>query len=157
MRLNILFFWGCVFYASLACGQSETKFTIEVFSKEVRLGEPFEVKFQLENGENGNFLPPDWESAGFAILSSSQSSSFTFSNGRSSATAIYQYQIMARDTGLLEIPSAVLKNGAKEWKTTPQSIHVLPGDSSRIPAPRNRQSAPPPVEDPKKKIKTIHL
>ena len=158
MRLYLLLLLGSLLFATTTVGQSETKFSMEVSKSTVRVGEYFDVKFVLENLNNGKFTPPDWEQAGFIAMSSGQSSSFSFNNGVSSSIAVYKYQVMARDTGSLEIPAGVVKIGAEEKYTEPLSIQVLLGNADTIQQqPRNEGRPKTPSKDPKSKIPTIHL
>lgn len=140
-------------------GQNETKISVEVSKRQVRAGELFEVKFLVENSQNGKFVPPNWSAAKFFPQGSSQSSSFSFSNGNAQSTATYKYQLMARDTGRLEIPAAVLKTGGKDLQTQPQEIVVLPGNGDAVSIPGEKEPLTPSQErqEAKKKIKTVRL
>lgn len=157
MRQNLIILLGAVFLTTRAVGQEVSTLAIELTQTEVPAGEPFEVVFELENNNGGSFYPPDFESAGFTVVGTSQSSNITFNNGVGKSSQMYKYRVMARDTGNLEIPSARFTEGSRELITEPQTIHVLPNDAFFSP--------PQPSEDPmekrrkelKKKIKTIHL
>lgn len=157
MRLHFLTFLGSIIFATLASGQHEAAFSIEVSKTTVQVGEPFEVKFVVENSDNGKFVTPDWESAGFSVLNTSQSSSFSLSRGVSTSSAIYMYQIMARDTGILVIPAASVQTGKDEMRTTPQRIEVLAGNGKYKDDSSNGVRPRTPAKDPKRKFKTIHL
>ena len=157
MRICCLTLLGLITFFFTASGQQETGFSVAVSQAEISPGTPLEVTFIIENSRNGRFVPPDWQSAGWLVQGSSQSSSFTLSNGKSVSTATYQYQLVARDTGVFEIPSALLKDNGGELKTSPIEIRVsgTPADSGT--QPNIRRLRPVPEADPKKKIKTIRL
>jgi hypothetical protein len=159
MRLYFFPFFASIFLSTFAsCQQKDFKLSVEVSKKTVSVGELFDVKFILEGGGSADFVAPDWQAAGFLVRGTSQSSSYSFSNSTRSSTAEYLYQLMAQDTGWLEIPSAVVEIGGAREMTAPQAIHVLPADgNSDIPA-RSRGDEPPlPTRENKKKIKTIRL
>lgn len=159
MRLYFLTFFGSILFATLATSQSDSTFSMEVSKTEVRVGEAFEVKFVLEGNKSGKFITPDWASAGFVVLNTSQSSSFSINNGASTSSATYKYQLMARDTGLIELPVGVAMVGGEEKRTPTHTIHVLPGSKGEGEElwNGNRSTPTPPAQDPKKKIKTIRL
>ena len=156
MRLHFLTFLANIALATMAASQSDIKFSVEIPQTTVVAGESFDVKYVLKNGKNGQFVPPDWEAAGLYVTLSSQSSSLSFSNGVSNAESVHHYQVIARDTGLIEIPVARFVSGKEELRTEPTQIRVLPG--AFAPAPpsdkHQRQTAPP---EPRKKIKTVRI
>lgn len=158
LKRSIVLF-GAWLFACLAYAQQNASISVELPGQEVAVGAPFEVKFTVENSRNGRFTPPDWDAAGLTLLGSSQSSSFSISNGAATSSAIYEYQLMASDTGTIEIPAAILKDGNTELRTEAKKLRILPGDGDFRPAPRqksrtNPQSTP---DDPKKKLKTIRM
>lgn len=157
MRLYFLTFFGSIFFATLAIGQSESTFSMEVSKTEVHVGEAFDVKFVLEGNKSGKFIAPDWASAGLVVLNTSQSSSFSINNGASTSSATYKYQLMARDTGLIELPVGVAVFGGEEKRTSTHTIQVLPGSIGEGEERWNGNRSTPPAPDPKKKIKTIRL
>lgn len=150
---NTLFIFALMALATLnASAQSEPRFTAAASQTEVAVGETFEVVFTLENAQNaGRFAPPDWEAAGFALLSSSQSSNFSMSNGEVSSSASYKFVLSPLSTGVMEIPSVSIKSGEEELRTTPLQIVALPSPDGSGPI------VPRPGSEPKKKIKTVRM
>jgi uncharacterized protein (DUF58 family) len=159
MRLYFAPLFASLLLTTLAsCQQKDPQFSVEVSKKTVSVGEPFEVKFNLEDGANGEYSPPDWPSAGFSVRGTSQSSSYSFSNGTRNSSAQYQYQLVAQDTGWLEIPSAVVTIGGAKKITEPQVIHVLPADDNTdAPSRSGEEQRMTPARENKKKIKTTRL
>lgn len=158
MLYRSLVLFGALLSACIAYAQKNANVSVEVSKQEITAGEPFEVKFSVENSQNGRFTPPDWNTAGLTLLGSSQSSSISISNGVTISSAVYQYQLMAEDTGTVIIPPAILKTGADELRTDQKKVHVLPGDGDFRPAPRQKGRLTPPVEgDTQKKLKTIRM
>jgi hypothetical protein len=144
-------------FATWSVSQEEAKFVVEVSAQEVQVGESFDVKYILENGKDGQFLAPEWSTSPFEVLHSSQSSSFSYSNGKSKAEAVQLYRLIARDTGLLQIPEAVFVSQNKELRTTAKFIRVHKGEVALSAPPPRKIPREPVRPEPKKKIKTIRL
>lgn len=147
--------WLC---ACMAFAQGDARISIELPKQQVAAGEVFDVKFVVENSQNGRFTPPDWDTLGLILVGSSQSSSLSISDGIATSSATYQYQLMAGDTGTVVIPAAILKDGSKELRTETEKLHILPGNGNFQPIPRQKgRSIPQSTDDPKKKLKTIRM
>lgn len=157
MRNCFLTLLGLITFFYQASGQQEASLSVAVSQSEIAVGAPLEVTFTVENSRNGRFIPPDWQSAGWLVQGSSQSSSFTLSNGKAVSSATYRYQLTARDTGEFEVPPAILKDSGTELKTAPVAVRVtgIPADHGA--QPNFRKLQPAPEVDPRKKIKTIRL
>jgi hypothetical protein len=143
---------------------SETRFYAETSGKEVLLGNSLNVTFRLENGQGGSFVPPQWESSGFDVMGSNQSTSMSFVNGKSSTSATYNYTVMPRDTGTLTIPSATVRNGKSELHTEPLTVRVLPNPDGTVQTPQRLRLEQAPYPQPpdkpvpaKKKIKSTRI
>lgn len=154
MRTVLSIFSLVVLNVLSATAQDETRFFAEAKRTELALGEPLTVTFHLENGQNNSRIAPiDWESAGFRVLGTSQSSSISIANGRTSTTAAYQFTVTPLEEGTQIIPSATIRSGDQELRTDPISIQVLP----------NPDGTPPQVQplkgkdDGKPRIKTIKM
>lgn len=166
MRTLLLFFMF-VFSMLAVNGQengqnADLKFYVEASQTEVLAGNQLAVTFHLENGQGGRFTPPDWEAAGFTVLGSNQSSSFSISNGETKSSMSYNYSIIPQKAGTLEIPSATVTVGKKEYHTERLSITVSPNPGGivqkpRSISPRNAPVAPQKEEKLKKPIKTTRI
>lgn len=157
MRTCCLTLLGLIMFFFTAASQQEAGLSVEVSKSEISPGTPLEVIFTIENSRNGRFVPPDWQSAGWLVQGSSQSSSFTLSSGKSVSKATYRFQLVARDTGVYEVPPALLKDNGGEFKTSPVEIRVTGTPMDSEPQPSIRQLRPAQEANPKKKIKTIRL
>ncbi|MDO8368402.1 MAG: BatD family protein [Saprospiraceae bacterium] len=155
---NVLIIFSLVVLDFLSVSaQNEARFYAELSTPEVVVGEPIKVSFILENGKNnGRFTPPDWESAGFLVLGSSQSSNISIMNGQTSAFASYNFTITPVEEGTLIIPAVSIKNGDSELFTKPITIQALPNADGVRPALPKRTPSPPQPE-PKKRFKTIRM
>jgi len=155
---NVLFIFMLVVLNFLsATAQNETLFYAEVNSTEAAVGEPIEVTFILQNGKkNGKFTPPVWESAGFVVLGSSQSSSISIMNDETNTYASYNYTVTPAEAGTLTIPSVSIKNGETELHTKPITIKALPNADGVSPVLPKRSPDQAP-NAPKKKYKTIRM
>lgn len=157
MRNVIFFFTLLLWSAQSLSAQSEARFYAKASDTEVAVGEPVRISFVLENGKgNGRFTPPDWEAAGFMLLGSSQSSSISFTNGESTATASYDYTITPMEAGTLSIPSVSIKNGSGELRTEAIAIQALPNADGSSPKAPKRSPAQP-QSQPKRSFKTIKM
>lgn len=161
---TILCFFALVLAASCVRAQEERRekgpaFYVEVSNTEVKQGFSISVSFHLENAPVGDFITPDWEAAGFAVLGSNQSSSISIINGAATSSASYNFVVMPRDTGTLFIPAAVFRSDETELKTEPVKIRVLPNPDGNWenPPSDNPRGAPVKPETGKKKIKTTRI
>ena len=154
MRTVLLIFSLAVLKVLSASAQDETRFIVETNRTTLAVGEPLTVTFRLENGQNSSRIAPiDWESAGFMVLGSSQSSSISIVNGQASTTAAYQFNVTPVEEGTQIIPSATIRNGEKELHTEPLSVQVLPnpdGTSPRTQPEKRKETRNP-------RIKTIKM
>ncbi|MBL7828573.1 MAG: BatD family protein [Saprospiraceae bacterium] len=148
---------GLLISAAPVLGQNQAACSLSVSKDKLTTDEVLIVKFEISNNQNGRFTSPDWAGGKWTVIGSSQSSNMTISGGKSISSAIYQFQLMAQDTGWLEIPQAVLKTSSEEIKTEPKKIYVSPGANGMHPQPGRPNSGNYPAENSKKKIKTIRL
>lgn len=129
----------CCMQAASGFGQN-VSFTATTDSREVLVGQPFEVSFALEGAEGQRFTPPAFrdfkngagvsESRGFAIV-----------NGRTSVRHIWSYTLEAIKPGVYNIGAATVTANGKTLTTQPLSITVVSGDKrfkggAKIPAGR---------------------
>lgn len=161
MRNTLLILTLFVLSAGCVLAQGETRFFAKAtpVEGEATVGEAIEVSFTLENGKNtGKLSAIDWESAGFMLMGSSQSSSISISGGETKASASYNFTVTPLEAGEKTIPAVSIKVGDKEWWSEPIKLEVLPGDGNAIPQNRKRSPAAPQTDpEPKQKIKTIRM
>lgn len=154
MRTVLLIYSLAVLNVFSATAQDETRFFAEANRAELAVGEPLSVTFQLENGQNSSRIAPvDWESAGFMVLGSSQSSSISIIDGQTSTTAAYQFNVTPFEAGTRIIPSATIRSGEQELHTDPISIQVLPSPDGT--SPRSKPLKKPEYGNPR--VKTIKM
>ncbi len=158
---TVLFIFSLVVLNFLsATAQGETRFYTKTdlpeTNAEVLVGAPIKVSYILENGQNnGRLIPPDWEAAGFLVLSSSQSSNISIMNGQTTASAAYHFSVTPMEAGPLTIPSVRIKNGDEELSTEPITLEALPNPDGLKPQPRRSPTDPP--AKPKSNLKTIRM
>jgi hypothetical protein len=155
MRKFSLMLAGLAAIVSISTAQKAPECSVSVSKTELRIGESLKVTFKVENNRNGRFTPPEWNAAGWASVSNSQSSSYTLSGGEMISSATYEYTLMPQDTGLLEIPAGVLESGNHEISTDP--VNVKPGKEGETKLYGTQERRTLPSDDPKKRIKTIRL
>lgn len=109
-RLNLVLSWsfwlaGWILPSILI---AQPRFIVELDSREVVAGEPFQVRFTLENGQGTNFRPPDWN--GLEVIQGpSRSIQSTFINGQMSSQASYIYLVSAPKPGNYSLGSAAIE------------------------------------------------
>lgn len=127
MQLTLIFllFGGIVF------GQKAPKFTVEVSTDSILLGNTVQVKFTLENASGDNFQAPVFE--GFHVVSGPNfSSSVSIVNGEVSQTAAYTFFIEPNDIGNYYIQAASIQVGKDVLETKPLQVIVVPNPDGVI-------------------------
>lgn len=105
---------------------AQVQFTASVDSKQVPVGEVFEIKFTLENGQGSNFRPPAFGE--FNVVSGpNRMNSMTIVNGSSRSSESYSYVLQAKREGSFTIGTASIDIKGKSYTTTPLSISVEKG------------------------------
>jgi hypothetical protein len=126
MRMKLLFnqILICVLFPFVLPAQ--TQFTATVDERQVPVGEVFEIKFSLENGQGSNFRPPAFGE--FNVVSGpNKMNSMTIVNGSSHSSEAYTYVLQAKKEGVFTIGSASIEVSRKTLTTTPLSISVQKG------------------------------
>jgi uncharacterized protein (DUF58 family) len=158
MRNTVLIFSFFLATFTFATAQKEARFYAEATPAKVAVGDAVRVTFTLENAKSaGKFSPPDWETAGFIVLGSSQSSSISISNGETTSSATYHYTITPMEAGDWTIPAVSIKTGEGELRSEPITIQAAPNPDGIKPGAQKRLPARPYNSEPKKKIKTIKM
>lgn len=133
--LSLLFLLGIV-----TCLQAqEFKFTTAVASNRVGEGEPFQIQFMLENGNNvSSFTPPALND--FDILQGpSQMQGTSIVNGRRSDYIALIYLIRAKRVGNFTIPAATARVDGNVVKSNPVTIEVVKGNNTAIQQQQRQQ------------------
>ncbi len=115
--------------------QEEAKFTVEISSDSVLLGNYIEVKFTIENTAVKNFEAPNFE--GFSIVSGpNQSSSMRIINGQVSQSISYSYYLEPNDIGNYYIQPAFVDTGEEILESAPIEVLVADNPDGIIQQPR---------------------
>lgn len=106
--------------------QSEAvRFTVEVSTDSLLMGNLLQVSFTLENGQGQNFQAPLF--TGFSVVSGpNYSSSMSIVNGRTSQRLAYTYQLMPEEVGNYYIEPASIKVDGQVLETAPLEVIVAP-------------------------------
>lgn len=124
--LSLLFLLGIV-----TCLQAqEFKFTTSVASNRVGEGEPFQIQFMLENGNNiTSFTPPPFND--FDVLQgASQMQGTSIVNGRRSEYIALIYLLRPKRVGNFTIPAATARVDGNVVKSNPVTIEVVKGNNT---------------------------
>jgi hypothetical protein len=168
-KLVFLLFSVFVFCSQVFAQNKENplKLTAEASQSEMLLGDFIEVTFAFEGKQNGKFVAPDWENAGFDVQGPSQSSNFSMINGVTKSSISYKYYAQPRDTGVLHIPPAKFIVGKEEIFSETLEIRVLENINGNAPEskPKKREldfwgrplPETTPKEAPKKKRATTRI
>jgi len=118
--------------------QDAPKFTVQVGSDSILLGNYFEVKFILENAKGRNFSAPEFEN--FSIVGGpNQSSSFSMINGEVSQSLSYSYFLQPISEGNFYIEPASIEVDGSFLESAPMEIIVAPNPDGIIQNPNQEQ------------------
>ena len=110
------------------------KFTVEVSSDTVLLGNYIEVKFTVENAPAQSFEAPDLNA--FRMVGGpNTSTSMSVVNGEVSQSASYSYYLEPPDIGTFTIPPAYVMAGDAALETFPIDIIAIPNPEGIIQRP----------------------
>ena len=102
---------------------SQTKFYAKG-KKEAYVGQNYAITFVLENGNGKNFRFPK-KYPGFELVGGpSQSSNYSWVNGKTTSSKSYTYYLQATKTGTFTIPSASVEVGNQSITTKPFKVVV---------------------------------
>ena len=134
-----------LFYILLLINYSlfaQVQFDAKVSKTSLGLNERIRIDFSM-NADGDNFIPPNFESCGFKVVSGpSQMVSQSWINGRSTFNKAYSYTLMPMKKGSLIIKQASIEINGQNYKTTPLKITVtdavdLPKDPNQEPSVRS--------------------
>lgn len=124
----------------LRAQQDEVRFTVEVSTDSLLMGNRLQVRFILENGQGQDFQAPYFD--GFSVVSGpNYSSSMSIVNGRASQRLTYTFHLMPEDIGNYYIEPASIKVGDYYLETMPIEVIVFPN-------PDGVQQNLPPAQSP---------
>lgn len=135
--------WGGVCFA-------ETTIKAEVDKETITADETVTYKLTVISSDRNVSQPAFPEFARFDVLSQSQSSSFSFSDGGTKTMLVYVLVLFPRETGTLEIPAASLSADGKRVSSAKLSVRVTPGTGKfrrPLPAPGPKNRLPPDLGD----------
>ena len=117
------------FVASIVA--QEPVLTAEVSLDSVLLGNRIELTFKLENTQEGEIIPPDFE--GFNLVAGpNYSSMMSMVNGTVSQSKSYTYILEPKDIGNYFIPPVSVSVDNEVLETQPLEIIVLPNPDGII-------------------------
>lgn len=117
----------------------DAKFTVEVSSDSILMGNYFEVTFSIENGKGQNFQAPDFQD--FLIVGGpNQSSSFSMVNGVTTQSMRYTYYLEPKEAGLLYIEPANVELDGVIIETEPIAIKVASNPEGIIQSPNKQKN-----------------
>jgi hypothetical protein len=139
MKKGILIFLALAGGLGLLSAQEGPRFTVELSSDSILLGNYFKAVFTLENANGQAFDPPHFE--GFEIVSGPNvASSFSMTNGRTSQRVSYTYYLRPRNIGNYYIEPASIAVGETVLETLPVPVTVVPNPEGIIQEPREERS-----------------
>lgn len=112
--------------AVLKAQDKPVKFTVEVSTDSILMGNYFEVKFTLENADGQNFEAPDFSESFNVVSGPNFSSSFSIMNGRMTQSQTITYYLEPRDIGSYYILPANVTASGEILETAPIEVMVVP-------------------------------
>ena len=110
---------------------AQVTFEATTDTKQVPLGEVFEVKFTLKNAQGTGFSPPVFSD--FAVVGGpNRMNSMTLVNGNATNSESYSYVLQAKREGKYSIGSASVIVKGQTLNTTPLSIEVGKGKKETL-------------------------
>jgi BatD DUF11 like domain len=104
----------------------QTSFTATTDAKQVPIGEVFEVKFTVENGQIKDFRPPSFGE--FNVMSGpNRMNSMTIINGQSKSSETLTYVLQAKKEGVFTIGTAKVNVKGQELTSMPLNVVVTKG------------------------------
>lgn len=108
--------------SSLVCAQ--IRFIAVSDARQVLEGSSFQIRFELQNAEGNQFIPPDFSD--FKVLSGpSRSIQTSIINGQQSSSMAYVYELLCPKSGTFKIGPARIRVGTSELKTQQLEIQVV--------------------------------
>ncbi len=138
MKKISLFFVAFIFCLTLFAQEKSAKFTLEISTDSILMGNYFEVKFTLENASGRNFYAPSFD--GFTVIGGpNQSTSMSYMNGEMTQTVSYSYYLEPKDIGQYWIEPASIEAGENILETSPVEVLVVPNPDGIKQYPQQRE------------------
>lgn len=138
MKKLITFCFSISFCLALFAQDKAPKFTLEISTDSILMGNYFEVKFTLENASGSNFSPPEFD--GFHIVGGpNQSTSMSFVNGDMTQSIAYSYYLEPKDIGSYWIEPASIETTKEVLETIPLEVLVVPNPDGIKQYPQERE------------------
>lgn len=118
----------CLILASVSF--ADLRVNAELSQSQITIDQRVNLVITLEGSDAKNIrLPQLPKLKNLSVLNTSQSSSFSWVNGKASATKRFTYTLMPLDEGTIQIPSMQLSVRGKSYKTNSLTLKVLPSGS----------------------------
>jgi oxygen tolerance protein BatD len=129
-------FWSiCGFMCMVLLLQAqEVKFTVEISSDTLLVGNYFELKYTIENASAKNFEPPRLQNL-HIVGGPNTSTRMSFVNGEISQSTTYTYFIEPPDIGSYTIPPAFLTTDDVSLEVPPIDVIALPNPEGIVQKP----------------------
>lgn len=108
--------------------QGSPTFEVSIQAKEVLVGVPFEVTFQLKNAEGTRFTPPSFP--GFSAGAISEMRGMSYVNGKSSTSQSWILELTPNKPGVFSIGVATVLVAGQTLSTKPLTVNVLYASNS---------------------------
>lgn len=125
MRKTMLLVFVLCHFGAVLSAQNEARFVASVSTDSVLLGNYFEVKFSVENGQGEQFEPPAFTDF-MVVAGPNMSSSYSMINGKVKQELSYTYFLEPKDVGVFYIGPASIKIDGKTLESQPIEILAVP-------------------------------
>lgn len=120
--------------AVISTQAQEEKFTVEISSDTVLVGNYFELKYTIENASPNGFEPPKLKHH-HLVGGPNMATQMSFVNGEMNQSASYTYFIEPEDIGIYTIPPAFLTTEDVSLESPSIDIIVLPNPEGIVQPP----------------------
>lgn len=118
----------CLLFASIAL--ADLIVNARLSQAEITIDQRVNLIITLEGSDAKNIRLPQLPKLNdLSVLNTSQSSSYSWVNGKASATKRFTYTLLPLNEGTIKIPSMQLSVRGKNYKTNSLTLKVLPGGS----------------------------
>ncbi len=133
--------FAMAFLVAATAQDKPVKFTVQVSTDSILMGNYFEVKFTLENANGQNFEAPDFNDHFKVVSGPNFSTSMSMVNGDMTQSMTITYYLEPRDIGSFYIlPASVVASG-ETLETAPLEVLVVPNpDGIKQNQPRRMDS-----------------
>ncbi len=110
---------------------AQVSFEASADARQVPVGEIFEVKFTIKNGQGSGFRPPSF--GDFSVTGGpNRMNSMTMINGNATSSETYSYVLLAKREGKFTIGSASITVKGQTLTSPPLSIEVVKGKKQTL-------------------------